>query len=366
MHKELSYLQFRGKFSKGQTTFFDYEYANSRIFILSSKASRNLITYPELIGIDVQNSLFQATADFLSFSKDNNILGNINIFNILRGGLNFPLEKACATLKSVVPTVSFVSSERITIKDEISLKINYKKLIPVSNASIIIGDIIASGNTLRYAVEYMLEYYSSCSVTPKNIIVFTIGTYNTLTTILELNKLLCSRWGSFEGIIPVFYEAIFNVYSDSGITGLNTKGLDFYLADAFVVPQLRAAYIDRWSALFEKCAIYDGGDRRFNPEAHMRLICDYWYKLASTSSYGVGEFLIEKIGYDNNITFNEWLEQNGYKEHDYGVDLRTVYQKELKMIESTLNSDFILFCNTRLNQLKQFYNERAGYSYEQI
>lgn len=364
MHKELRGLKAISKHYVGSTEIYYLEIADSMVYIVSQKESRNLITHPELMGLDVHNSLLPATADFLSFFQKQDRLGNINILNILRGGLNFPIEQSCALLQAAQPTVSFVTSERMTIGENISLQMKYQKLIPITDATIIVGDIIASGSTLRNVIVYMADYYDDCGKMPRNIIVFTIGTFHTLSTIQSLDKFLRQKWPSFEGIIPVFYEGIFNVYDNSGITKLNTVGLDFYLADAFILPQLRFSYFDQPSAIFEKCVIYDGGDRRFNPTAHMNLICNYWHRLLLDESYDVATLLLEKYGHDASVSYNEWLVYTGYDRIDFEANLPEIYDKEMKMIEGIDNSSFRLLCKRRISDLLKYFKEKAMYEYE--
>ena len=269
MLKELGNLRLNNLFSFGQSQIYEFDSLGLKVFVVSNEDSCRLISCPELVGLDVQKSLYHATVDFLSYLQNSGSLSKINIVNILRGGLNFPLENACASLDSTIPDVSFVTSERMSIGEVVSLQMKYKKVIPSPHSSVLIGDIIASGSTLTNTIDYLSECYDAYGICPKNIVVFTIGTYKTLNTIRKIDSVLRSRWPSCEGIVPVFYEAIFNVYENCGLTGLNTIGLDFYMADALVLPHLRLSYQRRKSTIFEKCAIYDGGDRRFNPEAHM-------------------------------------------------------------------------------------------------
>lgn len=364
MLKELGMLQFDNMSLLGYSQIYAFNNLGSRVFVVSNKDSCNLITHPELIGLDVRNYLYQATVDSLKYLQTNYSLENINIVNILRGGLNFPLEEACATLNSSVPSISFISSERICDDKNAFLQMKYKKVIPSAKSSILIGDIIASGGTLANIIDFLSECFDECGLSPKNIIVFTIGTYNTLNTIRRVEESLKKRWVAFEGIFPVFYEAIFNVYKNNGVTKLNTIGLDFYLADGFVLPQLRDCYQNNYSAIFEKCAIYDGGDRRFNPEAHMKMICEYWDRLALYNPHEIAAFLKEKIGYDSNISFEDWIVSTGYKGIDFRMDLDALYLKEIEMIRQIENTDFKKICIERLDYLRDYFKEKAGYNYE--
>ena len=76
-----------------------------------------------------------------------------NILSILRGALNYPLEESCYREHIRVHDISFLSSERVFENEEIAgLEIKYSKLTMVPDSTLMIGDIIASGETLIHCL----------------------------------------------------------------------------------------------------------------------------------------------------------------------------------------------------------------------
>ena len=97
-------------------------------------------------------------------------------FLILRGALNYPLEEACYREHIRVHDISFLSSERVFEKEEIAgLEIKYSKLTMVPDSTLMIGDIIASGETLIHCLRYVTDFYRDHGARLRNIIIFTIG-----------------------------------------------------------------------------------------------------------------------------------------------------------------------------------------------
>ena len=175
MLKELRCLRLKNLSTSGQSQIYEFDYLSGRVFVISHEDSCKLISHPELVGLDVQKSLYHATADFLLYLQNNGFLNKINIVNILRGGLNFPLENACVSLDSSIPDVSFVSSERMSSGKVSYLQMKYKKVIPSLGSSVLVGDIIASGSTLINTIDYLADCYEKSGLYPKNIVVFTIN-----------------------------------------------------------------------------------------------------------------------------------------------------------------------------------------------
>ncbi|MFR0985447.1 MAG: hypothetical protein ACLSFZ_01685 [Frisingicoccus sp.] len=173
----------------------------------------------------------------------------------------------------------------------------YRKIIPISESTIIIGDIIASGETLRNTVHYLMEQFIIDSEFIRKILVFTIGTVKTLEAINGLNQELMLRWPSFEGITTIFIEGIFSTYSDEGMTKLNLPHVDFMIRNGIITPEYREVLIESNSLIFEKCAIYDGGARRFEQFDHIKCIIGYWDELQGLAAcIDVHLFLVEKFG----------------------------------------------------------------------
>ena len=145
-------------------------------YIVSEAETRKLMNHPEVVGYEVYASLVTATSQMMYYLKEQKKITSANILSILRGALNYPLEESCYKEHIRVHDISFMSSERVFGEnDEMSLDIKYRKLTMVPNSTLMIGDIIASGETLVQCLRYVTDYYRKQGAKLRNILLFTIG-----------------------------------------------------------------------------------------------------------------------------------------------------------------------------------------------
>ena len=145
-------------------------------YIVSEAETRKLMNHPEVVGYEVYASLVTATSQMMYYLKEQKKITSANILSILRGALNYPLEESCYKEHIRVHDISFMSSERVFGEnDEMSLDIKYCKLTMVPNSTLMIGDIIASGETLVQCLRYVTDYYRKQGAKLRNILLFTIG-----------------------------------------------------------------------------------------------------------------------------------------------------------------------------------------------
>ena len=325
-------------------------------YIISNPSSRKLLCEPEIIGYEIAQLLLHPISNAIEYLITHNIITDISIVYILRGGLNFSIEDACYQNNLEVKGVSFLTSERVFLENKVSrIECKYRKINSINNATIIIGDIIASGQTLKNAVEYIVEQYILTGKTLKNIIVFTIGTSSTLEVISQLNYKLKQRWDQFEGIWTIFIEGIFTTYPDVGITRLNLPDVDFSVNGGLLAPEYRLSIMEKPHIIFEKCCIYDGGARRFEPKDHISCILKYWSNLISKANeIKIADFLLEKYGYGDIISFEEWKGINCYKSLNIKT-LKDLYQSEISFFQKTIQLSLSQIAESRFNDLNNLY-----------
>mgnify|MGYP007069014006 FL=1 len=145
-------------------------------YIVSEAETRKLMNHPEVVGYEVYASLVTATSQMMYYLKEKKKITSANILSILRGALNYPLEESCYKEHIRVHDISFMSSERVFENGEMTgLEIKYCKLATVPNSTLLIGDIIASGETLVNCLRYVIDYYRKQGTKLRNIVLFTIG-----------------------------------------------------------------------------------------------------------------------------------------------------------------------------------------------
>lgn len=347
-----------GRTELGQSVLYTLNV--EKTFVISHPASRKLLCEPEIVGYQIQELLLPPISHALEHFLDNGMVKNVNIVNILRGGLNFPIEAACEGNGIKVQGVSFLTSERVFLEKKVArIESKYRKINAINNATIIIGDIVASGDTLYNAVQFIEERYILAEKEPRNIVVFTIGTDSTLKVIKNLNCILKERWNKFEGFFVVFFEGIFTTYLNNGITGLNLPGVDFSYNGGLLAPEYRDSLMKDYHIVLEKCAIYDGGARRFEQCDHISCILDYWRNLAvKADDIRITDFLEEKYGYYVPPSFDQWKNINHYA--DFNADkLEMLYRLEKDFFVRFSQISLRQIVESRFIWLKNYYSDFA-------
>ena len=287
------------------------------------------------VGYEVYNCLIPSTSQMLYYLKEQKKVTTANILSILRGALNYPLEESCYREHIRVHDISFLSSERVFVEEEIAgLEIKYSKLTMVPDSTLLIGDIIASGETLIHCLRYVTDFYRSHGAKLRNIIIFTIGGTKGIEILEKLTQEIREFWPEFEGFITIYYEGIFSTYQDKGVSGINLPDVDFYWKDGIVAPEFRRETLSMCSPLFEKCIIYDGGARRYEIHEHVEEVLAFWEGiLKRADQIDFEELLAEKLGHALEISYEDWIAVNHYQKIRR-ADTRWLYQQERGYIES--------------------------------
>lgn len=303
-------------------------------YVVSETETRKLLNFPETVGYDVYHCLLKSTSQMLYHFKEQNKVTTANILSILRGALNYPLEEACFREHIRVHDISFLSSERVFREDEIAgLEIKYSKLTMVPNSTLLIGDIIATGDTLVHCLRHVTDFYRKNGMKLRNIIIFTIGGTKGITLLERLTKEIREFWPGFEGFITVYYEGIFSTYEDKGVSGINLPGVDFYWKDGIVAPEFRRQTLSMRDPLFEKCIIYDGGARRYEIYEHVEEVLHFWRgMLERADRIDMKELLDEKLGYPTPISYEDWLKANHYEKLSEATT-KWLYRQEVGYVE---------------------------------
>lgn len=304
-------------------------------YVTSEAETRKLLNTPEIVGYEVYNCLIPSTSQMLYYLKEQKKVTTANILSILRGALNYPLEESCYREHIRVHDISFLSSERVFVEEEIAgLEIKYSKLTMVPDSTLLIGDIIASGETLIHCLRYVTDFYRSHGAKLRNIIIFTIGGIKGIEILEKLTQEIREFWPEFEGFITIYYEGIFSTYQDKGVSGINLPDVDFYWKDGIVAPEFRRETLSMCSPLFEKCIIYDGGARRYEIHEHVEEVLAFWEGiLKRADQIDFEDLLAEKLGHALEISYEDWIAVNHYQKIRR-ADTRWLYQQERGYIES--------------------------------
>ena len=307
---------------------------NNRYFLLSGPGTRRLMAFPEVVGYDSYLSMLPATVAALRHLFPQGKGGDVDILTILRGGLNYPVEEACHRNGIRVRDIHFVSCERIIENHIITgLDIKYEKLRVTHDRTLVIGDIIATGDTLRLCLDQVVDRFRRRGGSIRKIVFFTIGGTRAIDLMEEKAEEIRSVFPNFEGFECFFYEGIFTVYEDKGVTGINVPDIDFGWKGGVVSPEFRRYVLDHPYSLLEKCIIYDGGARRYEIPVHFHEALEYWEGIwARADRIDPARLVGEKLGYDQPLSFGEWLSINHFRDlMDDG--LKALWAEETALLE---------------------------------
>jgi len=289
----------------------------NQYYIASYEGSRRLMMRPEEVGFQTYIDTMPPTVATLRYLKKQGLNCSMDILTILRGGLNYSMEESCFKAGLQVNNINFLSCERI-IRDKkiVGLDIKYQKYNIVDNGTMLIGDIIASGETLRMCFEYLLDKYRKRGAKLRRVIFFTIGGTKAFSLLEDFTTKIREYWPEFEGFTCIFYEGAFSVYDTKGVTGINVPDIDFYWKGGIISPEFKQAVLDTNYAIFEKCIIYDGGARRYEIPEHYEEVMDYWNDVRHVAdNVNMRAFTDEKIGYPEPKDYEEWLALNHYADN---------------------------------------------------
>ena len=257
-------------------------------YVVSTRDTRDLMNYPEIINCDFTNLLKNGVVNGL---KGVNILERIseinskwvNVYHILRGGLNFKVTDA---LKKAFGykwhTSSYLSSQRVLKGDRYEISEDYyRKFLVPDHATVYTADIVASGVSIDNGLDYIFKYMQTTGHRMKNFIFITIGC-------VEAENVLAKWHRTFKETFPDYGETLI-VYLE-GRFGLATAKTPFrnkipytdliksYQEGALLTPEYEHSQFDRVITALEACAIYDGGKKSFEPANHIRDVLEFWEK----------------------------------------------------------------------------------------
>ena len=331
----------------------------NRYFILSGQGSRRLLASPEVIGFDSCLALLPETTAALRYLYPSGSEGDVDIMTILRGGLNYPLEEACHDVGIRVRDMHFVSCERIIEEQVITgLEIKYEKLRITRGRTLMIGDIIATGDTLRMCLEEVVDRFRRKGGSIRKIIFFTIGGTRAISLMERLSERISAYFPEFEGFECFFYEGVFTVYTDKGVSGINVPNIDFGWNGGVVSPEFRRYIMDRPDALYEKCIIYDGGARRYEIPVHFEEVFAYWEGLLERAdSIDMEALTEEKLGYQGLPDYETWLAETGLEGLD-DPSLPKLWEDELALRRRAAGISLKELAERRIKEIKtisQYY-----------
>ncbi len=300
---------------------------NFRTFVVTTPESRKLCADPFVVGFEYRKALRIASKVALTKGPIRSVLDHasdaqLNVLHFLRGGLSYMLMDALGELGRVGVHGSFMSSERYSTPDadhpehhEWHIhKDQYIELNLVPHSVLLIGDISASGVTLKAGLAKIAQRYGNLSDgdTPefvrqfltksknkpdapaegslKHLVFVTIGGHLTEDILREYHDFFCKLFPEYEGTSLVYVEGLFHVADDEAPLINNEPGTDLVAWNAVLAPEFeKTLQQNPWIAL-EACMVYDGGSRSFYPPRHYASLLEYAQKVQVSLDKGLPPF----------------------------------------------------------------------------
>jgi len=264
--------------------------------IATTPETRAIGNDPRVMGIDYTRRLQTACSTILKSFARNGLTcleeSQTIVFNILRGGLNFCLREALADAYGWnCHGSSFISAQRA--RDDESpeqwhiMESDYSKVYMPKTASIVIGDVVATGTSLEHAMEALVAEAEKQGTDLRSVVFFTIGSPRA-AEILEATDAMCrKRFPGFEKTVLVYLEGCFTVPVPETPVSIKITGTDLLRRDAVMAPEFIDSQYEKASYPIQRCTIYDAGSRAFWPPEYMEDLEGYWSKVRALADQGM-------------------------------------------------------------------------------
>lgn len=275
-------------------------------FVASTPETRAICNDPLIAGVEytdkLQTACESALAALVKYSKVQLSESYTVVLNILRGGLNFGLREALAGAFDWNNHISaFVSAQRSRQEQNSGAwevqENEYKKVIVPHHASVVCGDVVATGTTLLYALKEFLTSAQGASAKVQHLVFFTIGGGPAEEVLRECDELCRQAFEGYIGSAVIYFEGRFNVAQDDSALTIKETGTDLLRSGALIAPEFLASQYDSPAFPLERCTIYDAGSRAFHPPTFYDDVLSYWRSVAKLAADGAQfeDYLAERF-----------------------------------------------------------------------
>ena len=265
--------------------------------IASTPETRAIENDPAVMGTDYTRRLQTACTRVLKTLREETIFTSLKeretiVFNILRGGLNFGLREALTDAYGWnTHGSSFISAQRT--RDDASpeewhiVESDYTKVYMPDTASIVIGDVVATGTSLEYAVNALIGAAERQGSDLRSVIFFTIGGPRAKEILTAADARCRKKFPGFERTVLVYLEGCFSVPVPDTPVRIKITGTDLLRRDAVMAPEFIESQYENPCYPLQRCTIYDAGSRAFWTPEYLEDLLDYWTRVRQLADAGV-------------------------------------------------------------------------------
>ena len=338
-------------------------------YVFSTPQTRRICNVPEVVGVEYTSLMERAMISALQHLPGKDDLLQIPqerfcVFTFLRGGLNFGLREALYHAYGFNRHgSSFMTSQRYMVDGIWHIRENqYRKIKVPDSATMLVGDVVATGTTIKEGFNVFLDYLRANRNRLENLIFFTIGCHYAEKILGEVDHRLRRMNPAYGRTIIVYLEGKFLVAEDNTPLKIKIPGTDLIRTGGLVTPEFALSQYEDDAYPIERCTIYDAGSRSFDIPEYMDDVVDYWEQTKRLAERGftLYDALKERwpeTGWENADAF-----MNRQKKVWRSVDdalLRGIYNayrgrwNDTFLKKSGTRSALMALCDRRLAELKR-------------
>ena len=260
-------------------------------YIASTPQTRRISNDPTLAGIAYTDALQAACAAVLKnadfeFEEDSGV-----VVNILRGGLNYGLRHALLDAYGWNRhTTCFISAQRARNADDSEewhiTENAYRKVYFPRKASLFIGDVVATGTSLRYALNELVSSAKRAGTQFRDIVFFTIGGPQASNILQDVDAECRRLFPAYRRTILIYLEGCFEVPETESPLTIRLTGTDLIRRGSVMAPEFIESQYEDPAFPIERCTIYDAGSRAFWVREFADDVCDYWKQVLELAERG--------------------------------------------------------------------------------
>ena len=271
-------------------------------FVATAPGTRAISNDPAVAGVDYTTRLRAVCADALRALAPDVPESDAVVVNILRGGLNFGLREALADAFGWnAHTTCFMSAQRARdAQDSEEWHItenSYKKVYFPPRASFFVGDVVATGTSLRYGLRELFNSAAEQGVDVRGLVFFTYGGPKALEILREVDADCRARFPAYARTVLIYLEGCFQVPAPDTPLHVRLTGTDLVRLGATMAPEFVESQYESPSFPLERCTIYDAGSRAFWVREYAEDVLGYWRQNLQFANHGMSfaELLAERF-----------------------------------------------------------------------
>ncbi|MFH0713210.1 MAG: hypothetical protein V1722_01800 [Candidatus Micrarchaeota archaeon] len=280
-------------------------------YIIRSEPSQMILYNPHLAGKRLQD-LTEKTAKIMIDAMGKTALRDVKLDNIcelifLAGGLYYNLNSGFKQITNEALPQCFIGIKRQRVEGQegsFTAAATYENFESLpDNATVIIGDTIATGATLQKGINILIDAVEERKYKIKNLIVCTLA--GSVVGGEKLKEVETKLKKEFPDSNIYFYacEELFHLMPDG-------TDLRFLVNGAVMPEETRTKTIEVYGEALGnemKCAVFDWGTRCKNPKKHYREFLEFTDEiLASNKLDEKGTNVIKKMKQETETNLNEF------------------------------------------------------------